>query len=68
MFGIDWKKRLRSKQFVIALCAFIALTGKVWGLYEVPEGWTVWVDLLLTVLTLMGVVIDPSTDGFSDKH
>jgi uncharacterized membrane protein len=63
---MDWKKRVRNKNFWIAVAAFVALTGQVWGMYEVPQGWDTWVNMLLSVLTLGGIIINPTTDGFKD--
>jgi phi LC3 family holin len=63
---IDFKKRLQNKPFWIAIFAFIALTGQVFGLYQVPEGWDTWVNTIIMVLIGMGVIIDPTTKGLSD--
>ena len=63
---MNWKARLRSKEFWIAMFAFIALTGQVWGFYTVPQGWDAWVNLLLILMTAMGIINNPTTNGFGD--
>lgn len=65
---INWRKRFASKAFWVALFAFIALTGQAFELYQVPEGWDTWVNLVLALLTAMGVIIDPTTEGIGDKE
>lgn len=64
---MNWKKRFASKAFWVAIFAFIALTGRVFDLYQVPEGWDDWVNIALALLTAMGVVIDPTTEGLGDN-
>lgn len=61
------KARLKNKAFWLTLASTIALTGKVFHLYTVPEDYNVFVDAILTLLTLLGVIIDPSTPGISDN-
>lgn len=63
---MNWKVRFRSKAFWVALFAFIALTGKVWGVYDVPAQWDIWVNGVLALLTAMGVIINPTTPGIRD--
>ena len=65
---IDIVSRLNNKAFWIAVFAFIALTGKVFALYEVPADWDAWVNVVLALLTAVGIIIDPSTNGIFDKE
>lgn len=65
--NINWRKRFASKAFWVSLFAFIALTGQVFGFYQVPQGWDSWVNVVLALLTAMGVIIDPTTSGIGDK-
>ena len=60
------KKRLENKAFWVAAFAFIALTGQVFGMYQVPEGWDIWVNSVLALLTAMGVIMNPATEGIGD--
>lgn len=63
---INWKKRFHSKAFWVAIFSMIALTGQVFNVYQVPNGWETWVNSVLTLLTLAGIITDPTTDGFGD--
>ena len=63
---MKWNPRLHNRYFWVAMFSLIALTGKVWGLYDVPEGWNIWVDAVLALLTAVGVIVNPTTDGFKD--
>ena len=63
---MSWKARLRSKTFWVTAGAFIALTGKVFGLYEVPAGFENWWELLLTLLSAAGIIISHHTPGIKD--
>lgn len=67
MKKINWEKRVRSKPFLVAAFSFIALTGQVFGLYEVPQEWDNWVNLLLSIGVAAGIIVDPTTSGMSDK-
>lgn len=63
---MDWKKRVKNKMFWVALFAMIALTGQVFGLYQVPEGWDTWVNAVIALLTAVGIIINPTTKGLGD--
>lgn len=65
-FKLDFKKRVRNQFFWIALFSFIALTGQVFDIYQVPQGWESWTNAVLVLLTAMGVIIDPTSDGIGD--
>lgn len=58
--------RLRNKPFWAAMFAFIAITGQTFGLYTVPEGWDVWVNTALSLMTAGGIFINPTTPGIKD--
>jgi len=60
------KKRFRNKGFWIAMFSLIAITGQVFGVYSVPEGYNTWVNAVLAVMTAAGVFINPNTVGFKD--
>jgi phi LC3 family holin len=64
---MKWKERIHNKSFWLSVVAFFALTGKTFGLYEVPAEFDTWVNVLLSMLTAIGVIIDPTTPGISDK-
>ena len=58
--------RWRNKPFWVAMFAVIALTGQMFGWYEVPEGWDTWVNGVLTLFAAAGVIINPTTPGIND--
>lgn len=64
---MDITKRLRNKAFWAAMFALIAITGKTFGLYEVPEMYDQWVTAVLLVMATAGVFMDPTTPGLFDK-
>jgi uncharacterized membrane protein len=64
---MDIIKRLQNKAFVAALFALIAITGKTFGLYEVPDNLDNRVNAVLVMMTAAGVFLDPTTPGLFDK-
>lgn len=60
-------KRFRNKAFWVAAFSLIAITGQVFGIYKVPDGWDAWVNSVLLAATALGVFIDPTTPGITDK-
>lgn len=64
---MDIKKRLQNKAFWVALAAFIALMGKTLNLFNAPDNYNQLVDMFLGLLTMLGIIIDPTTPGISDK-
>lgn len=64
--NLNIPEKIRYKKFWVMFGSFIALTGQVFGLYQVPEGWDTWVNLLLSVLVAAGIVINQDTSGLSD--
>lgn len=71
---INWKIRLRHKQFWISLIALLlVLTNQIAGIFGYDftiynEKVTVISETILSVLTLLGIIIDPTTKGFSDSE
>jgi uncharacterized membrane protein len=59
-------KRLRHKGFWLAIFSLVAITGQVFGLYQVPDGYDTWVNAVLAVMTAAGVFLNPTTSGFRD--
>ena len=59
--------RLENKPFWMAMFALIAITGQVFGLYQVPEGYDIWVNAILALMTAAGIFVDPTTPGLKDK-
>lgn len=51
-------RRSKKKIFWVGLFSMIALTGQVFGIYEVPDGWDMWVNGALLFLASAGVIDD----------
>lgn len=61
------KKRFTNKAFWVAMFSLVAITGQVFGIYEVPDGYENWVNAVLVMLSALGVFVDTSSPGISDK-
>ena len=70
---INWKVRFKNKTFLVTFIALvIAFVYQVLGLFgvvaSVSEESVVNVfTLFVNILAFIGVVVDPTTDGFSDS-
>ena len=73
---MDWKTRIKNKTFWLALVPAILLLAQV---VAVPFGYKFDIDLVnkqlldiinaaFGVLTIVGVVADPTTAGITDKE
>ena len=67
MFGIDLKARLNNKAFWVAMASAIALLAQQLGLKIIPDNYTEIVNTVLTILTMLGIIVDTSTTGISDQ-
>lgn len=65
---MDIKSRLRNKTFLVALFSAILLLSQQLGLHIFPENAQDIFNTILLILTIVGVVIDPSTPGLTDKE
>ncbi|WP_419962124.1 phage holin [Psychrobacillus sp. BM2] len=63
---INWKVRLLSYPFWVALFGFIGLIVNNSGLIDLAE-YNNYVDAFMLVLLAGGVVADPTTQGLSDS-
>jgi phi LC3 family holin len=71
---INWKVRFRQKSFLVglfsALLLFAQQIAKLFG-YELAttlgDNLTEVFNTILSILTILGVVVDPTTDGVSDS-
>ncbi|WP_367297594.1 phage holin [Loigolactobacillus coryniformis] len=72
---MDWKTRIKNKTFWLALVPAILLLAQV---IAVPFGYKFDIDLInkqlldivnaaFGVLTIVGIVADPTTAGITDK-
>lgn len=70
---IDWKARLQNKTFWVALIALLlVLANQIFGVFGIDitfySGYITDIsETVLMILALMGIIIDPSTSGVSDK-
>ena len=70
---INWKVRLRNKTWLASVLALIVsfaydLLAMVDVVPPLSEDWLMsLLQTLLTLLTALGVVIDPTTDGAADS-
>ncbi|MEK4247084.1 phage holin [Psychrobacillus sp. FSL K6-2684] len=70
---INWKARFKHKQFWIALIALlVVLANQVAAIFSmditvISEQLTNIGETVLMILALMGIIIDPLTDGLSDS-
>ena len=70
---INWKVRIRNKTWLAALLAlivsFVYDLLAMWDIVPaVSEDWLMsLVQTVLTVLAMLGVVIDPTTQGVADS-
>ncbi|KZL88729.1 phage holin [Clostridium magnum] len=64
---MDIKKRLQNKAFWLAVAALVALMGKTFNLFTIPDNYDELINMILGLLTMLGIVIDPTTPGVSDK-
>lgn len=71
---INWKERLKNKTFVLSLAGLIiAFVYQVLSLYfdfipKVSEAEAIGlVGLFINILALLGVVVDPTTEGINDS-
>lgn len=70
---INWKVRLRNKTWLASVIALIVsfaydLLAMVEFVPPLSEDWLLsLLQTILTLLTALGVVIDPTTDGAADS-
>ena len=72
---INWKIRFMHKPFVLALFSLLLLLAQQVGVmfgYDLTSGMseqlTNILNTVLSILVLMGVVVDPTTSGTSDSE
>jgi phi LC3 family holin len=64
--NIDWKARLQNKIFWVSLVSAVVLLTQQLGFNIFPSNWADVLNTILSIFTLLGVIIDPSTRGISD--
>lgn len=73
---INWKVRLKNKNFWISIIpamlllvqAVLAIFGVTIDIGDIGNKLLVLVDAVFVVLTILGIVTDPTTKGVSDSE
>ncbi|HEM4025203.1 TPA: phage holin [Streptococcus suis] len=67
MNKINWGVRLRNKTFWWTLVPLLVLLSQQLGFNWVPENWESIFGTVMAILTVVGVINDPTTAGVSDS-
>lgn len=62
------KLRMKHKEFWIALVSAIMLLAQQLGLNIFPENTMDILNTILLILTILGVFLDPTTEGLGDSE
>lgn len=74
MKKFNWKKKFRNKTFVVTFAtSSIAFGYQILSLFEIvpkvsEDAVTQGATLVINGLTTLGIIIDPNTDGITDKE
>ena len=63
---INWKLRFQNKATLLAIASTVILLAQQLGL-KLPDNIAEVVNTFLTLLVLLGVINDPTTEGVSDS-
>lgn len=74
--SVNWKVRIKNKMFWLTLIPAIVLLiqavagvmGYTLDLNEIGDKLIVVVNALFAVLTILGIVVDPTTPGVGDSN
>ncbi|HEM6020347.1 TPA: phage holin [Streptococcus suis] len=64
---INWGVRLRNKTFWWTLVPLLVLLSQQLGFNWVPENWESTFATIMSILTVFGIINDPTTAGVSDS-
>lgn len=64
---MNWNARFRNKTFWVALSSAIILLFQQIGWNVFPTNIGEIVNTILTIFVILGVVVDPTTSGVTDK-
>ena len=67
MNKINWRVRLRNKTFWLTLVPLLVLLTQQLGLNLVPENWESIFGTIMAILTVVGIINDPTTAGVKDS-
>ena len=68
MNKINWRVRLRNKTFWLTLVPLLVLLTQQVGLNWVPENWESIFSTVMAILTIVGIINDPTTAGITDSE
>lgn len=63
---INWKLRFQNKATLLAIASTVILLVQQLG-FKLPDNIADVVNTFLTLLVLLGVINDPTTEGISDS-
>lgn len=63
---MNWKARLRNKTFWVALTSALVLLMQQLGWDVFPSNIMEIINTTLLIFTILGVIIDPTTEGITD--
>ena len=63
---INWKLRFKNKATLLAIASTVILLAQQLG-FKLPDNIAEVVNTFLTLLVLLGVINDPTTEGISDS-
>ncbi len=63
---INWKLRFKNKATLLAIASTVILLAQQLG-FKLPDNISDIVNTFLTLLVLVGVINDPTTEGISDS-
>ena len=67
MSKINWRVRLRNKTFWLTLVPLLVLLSQQLGLNWVPKNWESIFGTIMAILTVVGIINDPTTAGITDS-
>ena len=65
---MNLKVRMKNKAFWVALVSGLMLLAQQLGLNIFPENTLDITNTVLSILTILGVFLDPTTDGVKDSE
>lgn len=68
MKKINWSIRLRNTTFWWTLVPLLVLLSQQLGFNWVPKDWETAFGTIMSILTVVGVINDPTTTGLSDSE
>ena len=68
MLTLDLKSRLGNKTFIVSMLGAIVLLIQQLGFKNlIPSNWLDIVNTVISILVMLGIVVDTSTPGVSDQ-